>query len=315
MCTYRDVKDCIMMNPLECGGDAQTRRLEIPSTSVRQKKLPVWKLFQEGGRPWKGVMKERVKKAKAAKRQLGGNYGDYGDYGYGDENGTTTLYTATTSFAGDGCDEMTLERTCNASYNAMMDYYNGLQVSRIFDLTAEQLPSLCGMLTELDTCVHSIPGCCYVMDAPPDDYRGGHYNALDLPGLKLYCNVWSNDPKVEYMCQGPPGTPVCDLDTYKPDCFAQVMTYSQMIQDYGGWDSSNNAPFFTQEQGREICLSGLEIDKCLTASHCGCSSAQWVVPASIHFIVQYCPETFGTMWEYCAGSLEGLCGGVADILL
>ena len=24
---------------------------------------------------------------------------------------------------------------------------------------------------------------------------------------------------------------VCDLDTYKPDCFAQVMTYSQMIQD------------------------------------------------------------------------------------
>ena len=21
------------------------------------------------------------------------------------------------------------------------------------------------------------------------------------------------------------------------------------------------------------------------------------------------------MWEYCAGSLEGLCGGVADILL
>lgn len=31
---------------------------------------------------------------------------------------------------------------------------------------------------------------------------------------------------------GPDTTPkVCDLNTYKPDCFAQVMTYSQMIQD------------------------------------------------------------------------------------
>ena len=30
------------------------------------------------------------------------------------------------------------------------------------------------------------------------------FEALDLPGLKLYCNVWSNDPKVEYMCQADP---------------------------------------------------------------------------------------------------------------